>query len=158
MNMQYRSYYENSPRHQALIEMMKEFGISQGNLSYSEAIEKYYNWSHKGVREPQVKLFGEYSFRSEGYELLTNKELELMGDVFRMYKPKKLFSGVSMYCKVFGGFEIGIGKGAIIRPGDIIWEVKGLDAMTVIQMANHVSDALKISVKAYDVRGMKISQ
>jgi len=159
MNNQYSSRFENSEKHRVVIETLHEFGIWQGNLPYHEAIEKYYNWLNKDTKPISVKLFGEYSFRVTNYELITMSEAETLRALWRSYKPRKLFSGVSMYSNMFGASDYTRKEKALyLKPWDHLWEVSGLDIYTVKKMARHASEAVGIEIVVCDRNGAVVTQ
>ena len=151
--------YDNADKHQVLLLTMEEFGIWKGELPYREALEKYYNWLNKGIKPVKITLFGEYSFRTVDYELLTASELETLRVLFKSYKPKKLFSGVKMYVKVFACSEYTKKeRAAYLKPGEILWEVSGLSLDIVRQMAKHASEKLGIEIQVCDRNGNNVTQ
>ena len=155
-----QSLFEGSERHQKLLAIMKEFNIIQGGyLPYREAVEKYVKWLNKGIKPFVYKLFGEYSFRINEYEIITEQELETICDVFRSYKPKKLFSGVKMYRREFATGELYKKEKVLFtKPGTILWEVTGLPFNTVQEMARRASETCGVNIVCYDANGICVSQ
>lgn len=154
-----QSRFEMSQKHKDILFAMREFGIVQdGHIPYNEAVKIYYEWINKGIKPQKYELFGEYSFRVEDYVYITKDEFEAMWDMFRSYKPKKLFSGVKMYCRnlysnPLGGKE----KGKFLKDGDILWEVTGLDRNTVMEMARRASEIAGINVVLFDSGSNKVT-
>ena len=159
MSNQNTSNFENSEKHQVILATLEEFGIWKGFLPYREALEKYYNWLNQGIKPIPEKLFGEYSFRVTNYELLTARETEILRALWKSYKPKKLFSGVSMYSKMFATSEYTKKEKALyLKPGECLWEVSGIDVNTVKQMAKHASETVGIEIVVCDRNGAAITQ
>lgn len=155
-----QSKFENSEKHRKLLAIMQEFGLIQGGyVPYREAVAMYCNWLNNDVKPFEYKLFGEYSFRVSDYELLTEREFEAICDIFRSYKPKKLFSGVKMYRREFATDELYRNeKVKFLKPGAILWEVTGLDLIIVRQMARQASQITDAMISVYDARGVSVMQ
>ena len=163
--MQYNSVnntrgFEMSDKHHKLLQVMQEFGIvSQGYIPYKEAVQIYYEWLYKKAKPIPTKLFGEYSFRMDEYELLTQEELNTIFNIFRSYKPKKWFSGVKMYCRTFATHEFyNKERAVLLKPGDVLWETVGLEKATVMEMARCASESSGANIKVYDARGIEVAQ
>lgn len=154
------SKFEMSDKHCKLLAIMKEFGIIQGgHVPYREAVKIYYEWLHSMSKPFEPRLFGDYSLRVKDYEIITKQEFDIIWDIFRSYKPKKLFSGVKMYCPTLPTDELyRKEKVSFVKPGDILWETTGLDINSVRQMARQATVASGVEIEVYDTRGVNMTQ